>query len=249
MRGNAMRRTIGTLALAALLSSCGGPEDATSAASESAKADAALPEPDLASCKTEEPNTERQRTKPLDVPEAFGKLAKSDIDHFAITAADGNTICVDTGWMEGIYDAKASDDGRFFAFGWEGYEAGGYILVDRSGAGQVIDTGVAPLAPATGRRFAAVEISESGFGSLNAFAVWDILPVGLKEIANVGEGLSTNGEWRVEGWDGDTCVKLGFVPSERFPENYEDLPKVAGDPWFASETNKWVPKAGTCPKA
>ncbi len=156
---------------------------------------------------------------------------------------------MDLGWTEAIHDATASPDGRFFAFGWSGNESGGHIVIDRTGAGQVIDTGAAPLSAPSGRRIAAVEISESGFGSLNAFAVWDILPVGLKEIARVEEGLSTNGEWRMGSWQGEGCVNLSFVPSERFPENYEDLPKVAGDPWFAAEKNKWRPMAGSCPKS
>lgn len=245
-----MHKLTGMIALAGLLAGCGSEEATpTPAASALAAAEAAeTPEPNLAACQKAEPNEERQRTKPIAVPEAFGKLAKSDMDHLAVVTATGNTVCVDTSWIEDTHDAKASSDGRFFAFGWNGYEAGGYVVVDRSGPGQVIDTGVAPLSPPSGHRFAAVEISASGFGSLNAFAVWDILPVGLKEIAHYDEGLDTDGDWRTIGWEGDTCVKLAFVPSSRFPENYEDLPKVPGDPWFAAEKNKWKPMPGNCPK-
>jgi hypothetical protein len=246
-----MGRMIGTLALAAALAGCGSAEETpTAAVGTPAQAEAAeTPEPNLAACAKAEANPDRQRTKPLAVPEAFGKLAKSDLDHVAVVTADGGTVCVDTNWIESIDRAKASSDGRFFAFGWSGYEAGGYVVIDRSGPGQVIDTGVPPLSPASGKRFAAVELSESGFGSLNAFAVWDILPVGLKEIAHIDQGLSTDGEWRIDGWEGDHCVKLSFVPSDRFPENYADLPKVAGDPWFAAEKNRWKPAAGSCPRA
>ncbi|MBO9603730.1 MAG: hypothetical protein J7496_14605 [Novosphingobium sp.] len=246
-----MRGSPGPIALAALLAGCGNAQEAspTPAAATTPAVTGApvLRQPELAACPKARPADELQRTRPLAIPAAFGNLAASDLRHIAVVTATGGTVCVDTSWIETIDDAKASPDGRFLAFGWSGYEAGGYIVIDRSGKGQVVDTGVAPLAAPSGKRFAAVEISASGFGSLNAFAVWDILPVGLKQIAHYDDGLPTDGEWRTDGWHGDSCVSLSYVPSERIPEKYEDLPKVPGDPWFAAEANRWKPMAGVCP--
>ncbi|WEK46145.1 MAG: hypothetical protein P0Y56_14155 [Candidatus Andeanibacterium colombiense] len=245
-----MRRPAGMIALAALLAGCGGKEEAspTPAANTLAVAEAAaLPEPDLAACPKAEPAEELQRGKPLAIPAAFGKLVRSDLYRLAVVTATGATVCVDTSWIEAIDRAAASPDGRFFSFDWTGYEAGGHVVIDRTGKGQVVDTGATPLTAPGGKRLASVEISASGFGSLNAFAVWDILPVGLKEIAHVEDGLPTDGEWRKGSWHGDRCVTLSYVRSERIPENYEDLPKVAGDPWFAAAANKWKPLPGDCP--
>jgi hypothetical protein len=55
-----------------------------------------------------------------------------------------------------------SSDGRFFSFRWFADEAGGFILVDRAGRGQHIDTGDRPVFSPTHQKFAAIEISESG---------------------------------------------------------------------------------------
>lgn len=208
-----------------------------------AAAKAALP--NLKSCEQftrEEGDPELQRSRPLPLPAAFKRLAAADIDHIAVVATAGNTLCLDTRFIEEIAAAKASPDQRFLAFEWSGYEAWGYIVFDRSGRGQVLETGVAPLAPPTGRRFAAIDLSVSAFGGLNAFAVWDILPVGLREVARVFEDLPS-GDWRMEGWSGDACVNLSLLPIERGDQS------EPRDPGFAAASRKWRPRPGRCPAA
>lgn len=243
-------RQITSLVVIALLGACGNdaepaPTERTRERAEALPATAA-PEPDLSVCPQAEPVEERIRTKPIPVPAAFDRLAASGMDHFAFTTASGSTICVDTTWLESINDARLSDDGRFASFVWVGYEAFGHVIVDRSGKGQVIDTGNAPVRSPSGRRFASVDLGEAGFGSLNAFAVWDIKPVGLRQIAEVSEGFPS-GDWRIEGWQGESCVRLSLVPTERYPEDYRDLETAPRDPWSAAEANGWIPVAGGCP--
>ena len=251
MRG--MRGTIGMLALAAVLGGCGSAEETpTPGPSPTALVIASArtqPEPDLAQCKEGKMADSEllERKQPLAVPPQFDGIAKSNLTQLAVIAMDGNTICVDTSWIESIETPKLSPDGRFLAFGWLGYEAFGYIVVDRSGKGQVIDTGNAPLAPPSGMRFAAVDLGEAAFGALNAFAVWDIQKTGLKQVGHFDEGLP-NGDWRIDGWQGDACVKLSVLPLDRYPVDGE-VDKAPRDPWFAAEKNRWKPAAGSCPKS
>jgi hypothetical protein len=245
-----MRRVIDLAVVIALLGGCGNEAEPTSADRSRERVEAlpaaAARQPDFSTCPQAEPVEERIRTKPIPVPAAFDGLAATSMDHFAFTAAAGNTICVDTTWLETIDDAELSDDARFASFSWVGYEAFGHVIVDRSGKGQVIDTGNAPVRSPSGRRFAAVDLGEAGFGSLNAFAVWDILPVGSRQVAEVGEGFPS-GDWRIDGWQGESCVRLSLVPSERYPEDYRDLATTPRDPWSAAEANGWKPVAGSCP--
>ena len=238
-----MSRVIATLALAAVLAGCGGAAPETAAAEQ---AGTALP--DLASCPKSEMVDEdyRERKTPIPLPPAFAGMAATDMDHLAVSTWSGDTVCVDMGWTEMIENPKASPDGRFLAFDWGGYEAFGHIVVDRSGKGQVVETGTAPLAPPTGMRFASIDFSESAFGGFNAFGVWQIEPVGLHLLAKVEAGFPS-GDWRLESWAGDRCVNLSVVPIDRpsgDPDN-EDTPR---DPWFAAETRNWKPAPGRCPQ-
>lgn len=242
-----MRRLSTTCAVLALLCGCGKAEGGSSAA---AAATAGPTTPDLAACPASDLADEdyRERADPIPVPPEFAGLVGSDMDHFAISTLSGSTICVDTGWMEAIDGAKASSDQRFLSFDWAGYEAFGHIVVDRSGPGQVIETGNAPLAPPSGLRFASIDLSESGFGGFNAFGVWQIETVGLRELAKVQVGLPA-GDWRIAGWAGDECLNLSLLPIERQPGDAEDFETAARDPWFAAEASGWTPAPGVCPKA
>ena len=91
-------------------------------------------------------------------------------------------------------------------------------------------------------------MSESGFGSLNAFAVWEIRPTGLRKIAEVTEGFP-NGDWRIDGWRSESCIDLSLVPIDRQPEDYRDMDRTQRDPWHASEASDWQPAAGRCPSS
>lgn len=250
-RDGDMRHFTGLILAVALLGGCS--DEAEPAPAEKARGIVQAPpatppaKPDLSACPKAEPVEEQIRTGPIPVPQAFEGVAASSMDHFAFTTLEGSTICVDTTWLETVDDAELTDNGRFASFAWVGYEAYGYVIVDRTGKGQVIDTGNAPVRSPSGHRFASVELTESGFGSLNAFAVWDIRPAGLRQVAEVSEGLP-GGDWRLEGWQGDSCVRLSNVPLERQPEDYRDMDKTARDPWFAAEANRWTPTPGSCPR-
>lgn len=212
---------------------------------------AKAPLPDLKSCPQvtrAEDEPELLRTRPLPLPASFEGLAAADIDYIAVLASAGSTLCLDTRFIEEIAKARASPDGRFLSFEWSGYEAWGYVLFDRSGRGMTLDTGNAPLASSTGKRFAAVDLSESGYGALNAFGVWQIEPVGVLQLAKFDTAMPS-GDWQLDNWRGDTCVNLSVVPIDRHPEDFRQLANIRRDPWFAAESRKWQPRPGRCPAA
>jgi hypothetical protein len=207
--------------------------------------------PDLAVCPGRDPVEEglRQRSKAITVPAALDGVARADLDNIAVSTSGGATICVDASWMESIRDPGLSPDRRFASFGWDAYEAYGHVVVDRSGQGQVIDTGVAPLRSPSGRRFAAVEYSESGFGSLNAFAVWDIREIGVNEIAKVEDLPPEHSEWRLDRWAGEDCVELSAVAFEDMPEDYRDIAKAPRQHFVARASGRWQVQASASCRA
>lgn len=216
----------------ALLAACDAPRetgdgraDTTSAAASAAApvaATVAATAPDLAACPKRQLLEEglRERTKPIPVPAALREIMRSDIDNFAFSTFDGSTVCVDASWMEAIREPGISADKRFVSFGWDGYEAFGYAIVDRVGSGQEIDTGVAPVRSPSGKRMAALDYSESGYGALNAFAVWDIAPERLVQIARI-ETLPEMYGWRLDRWRGEACLELSAISWEDFAEQGE----------------------------
>ena len=94
--------------------------------------------------------------------------------------------------------------------------------------------------------FRIVMVAE--FPAVNAFAVWDVRPVGLRQVASVSED-SPSGDWRIEGWQGESCVRLSLVPIDRYPDDWRDMERTARDPWFAAQANGWKPAAGSCPRS
>lgn len=206
----------------------------------------AVPAPDLAACPARPPVDEglRERTKPIPVPPALRDVMASNVDNFALTTLGGATTCVDASWLETIRNPTLSPDGRFAAFDWDGYEAFGHVIVDRTGKGQVLDTGVPPVASPSGKLLAAVDLSESGFGALNAFAVWRIEPDRVREIAKQDDAPSAY-DWRVEKWAGESCVELSSVPWESFTAETSG-PR---EPYRARANNGWKLAPGRCSDA
>lgn len=248
-----MRKAILTMIPVLVLGACSGgsdeatqPSQAASSAAPSASASvAAVAKGDLAACPAAKPADTLERTRPLALPRSADGLYAADRDRIAVSTMEGGTVCADVAWVGQIQDAKVSPDKRFIAFDWMGYESFGHMIIDRSGKGQVLETGNAPLAPPTGRRFASVDLSESSFGALNAFAVWDIESSGLREIAKFSEGLPA-GDWKLENWSGDSCVNLSVLPVERQPSDAADFENARRDPWYAAAKNGWKPEAGSC---
>ncbi|MBV1690966.1 hypothetical protein KRR38_25630 [Novosphingobium sp. G106] len=172
--------------------------------------------PDLAACPPvkQAEGWERERARPLAVPEALRAVLRSDLLHYAVATLGGGTVCLDTSFMETTDKLALSDDKRFLSFGWLGYESYGHIVVDRTGKGAMIETGVAPHFSPSRRYFAAADQTESEFGSLSGLAVWRVDATGTTEIGRIDE-LPRMNDWRIDGWSGESCVDLSAVPFEQ----------------------------------
>jgi hypothetical protein len=248
MRGR--MATLGALALAA----CGpqapdaGADDIEAPEGHTTAAVAAAA-PDLAACPTPAPvdRSERLRTEAIAVPPALRDVMRSGMESFALSTLGGGTVCVDAGWMETIDNASLSPDGRFAAFDWFGYEAYGHVIVDRDGKGTVIDPGVKPLASPSGKLLAAIDITESGYGPLNAFTVWKVDPAPISQLAQVEE-VPAAADWKVERWAGENCVELSAIPwvSYSDPDGAADPPR---ERFFARTRGAWAVQPGRCPAA
>ena len=183
----------------------------------------------------------RERTAPIPVPAVFDGIMRSDMDNFAFATLGGATLCVDASWIEAIEDAALSADGRFASFDWGGYEAYGHVIVDRSGKGQEIDTGVAPVFSPSGRLFAAADLGEAGFGALNAFAVWRIDPASVRQVGR-DEEIPSATDWRIESWSGEACIDLSAIPWE----GYTGDSTTPRQRFRARETGGWRLEPGRC---
>lgn len=237
------------IAATALLAACGAQGDSGADAAQTrdtapspAPSPVATPAaaPDLAACPKREPVEEglRERTAPIAVPAALREVMRSDIDNFAFTTFGGGTTCVDASWFETIHDAALSSDGRFASFDWDGYEAFGHVIVDRGGKGQVVDTGVPPVASPSGKLLAAADLGEAGFGALAGFGVWRIEPAGIRALGKE-EDVPSATDWRIEGWAGETCVDLSALPWD----SEADTPR---ERFRAREGNGWKLEPGRC---
>lgn len=177
--------------------------------------------PDARTCpKPASPDSgERQRTKPLPVPAALRTVMSSSLYHYAVTSLSGARICIDTSWMETTEQVAASPDLRFVSFQWLGYETYGYVLIDRAGRGKEIEVGARPVFSPSRRLFAAVDQTESEFGSLSGFKVWRVTPATVIEAGAV-EAIPRMYDWRIDGWAGETCLKLSAI---RFEEQQRQI--------------------------
>lgn len=207
--------------------------------------------PDLALCPTLEPLTEplNDRSKPLPVPKQFAMLVRADRDQFAVATIYGGTTCVDVRPMTTVSRFAISRDRRFLSFDWLGYEADGHVIVDRTGKGQSIDTGVTPIFSPSGRRFAAVQQSEAAFGALEGFGVWQVGAVGVRELA-LQRDIPALADWRVDGWVGEDCINLSGIPHDRIPQGTTRLTRLKRDRYAGTPVGEgWLltPSPTGCP--
>lgn len=208
------------------------------------------PRPEIDHCRRLKPIKEplNDRTEALPVPRSYEMLVSSSREQFAVANIYGGSICIDTRPMTQVSHFTISSDRRFLEFDWTGYEADGHIVVDRSGSGQVIETGVSPTSSPSRRLFAAVQQSEAAFGGLEGFAVWRVEVVGVKRMTFQAD-IPRLADWRIDGWEKETCIDLSGIPHERVT-GHVPLEKLRRDRYIAEFTHEgWVlkPRATGCP--
>jgi hypothetical protein len=206
--------------------------------------------PDLSVCPAPQPVDPgtRLRTAPVAVPAALRGVMRSDMENFAFSTLGGGTVCVDASWIETLDNARLSAEGRFVSFDWFGYEAFGHVIVDRDGKGTVVDPGVKPLRSPSGKLLAAIDITESGYGPMNAFTVWQIDPASISQLAQI-EDVPAATDWKVERWRGESCVELSAIPWEEYAADPEGAYVHEREPFRARDADGWAVEQGRCPAA
>jgi hypothetical protein len=207
--------------------------------------------PDLARCPVLKPLDEplNDRRRPLPVPSAYAMLVSSGREQLAVATIYGGTTCVDTRPMTQVSNFTLSDDRRFLEFDWAGYEAGGHIVVDRTGKGSSFDTGASPVSSPSRRRFAAVQQSEAAFGALEGFGVWQIAVVGVRRLT-LQQDIPSLADWRIDNWVGDDCINLSGISQDRIADSRTRLAKLPRERYVAVAVGDgWVlsPSAIGCP--
>jgi hypothetical protein len=166
--------------------------------------------PDLSRCPSlprDPENHQTARAAPLPIPPALNGIARSNRDRIGVLTLTSATYCLDARDMLHADRFELSTNGRFLSFTWTGFEADGHVIVDRTGRGQQIETGVPPVFSPSGNRLAAVQISEAAFGGLEGFAVWQVQPTGLSRLTFL-DNLPQMEDWRIDGWAGEACINL-----------------------------------------
>ena len=173
------------------------------------------PGPNLKQCGTYKPkegDPELMRKGPLPVPAKLRSVMAANRNFIAVRLLSGANFCFFAGDLEAIDPPTLSANGRFLGFEWHGYEAGGYVLIDRAGKGVMFDTGAKPVPSPGGRRLASLEWSESGFGSLNGVLVLELGPTSLRELARIGDMPDGLTDWRFDRWRGENCIEISALP-------------------------------------
>jgi hypothetical protein len=164
--------------------------------------------------------TERPKPLPAIPPMLRGIVRAPTPERLLVRTLGGGEVAVDISWYE-VERFEPRPGGRFLGIVLSGYEAEGYVLVDRAGAGTLLETGVAPVFSPDGRWFAAAGISEAGWGNLEGVAVWEVLS-GSSVRRFFSDTVPHGTGWRVDGWPRRDCVALSHAPANiDVPEDME----------------------------
>jgi hypothetical protein len=182
----------------------------------------------------------------LRLPQSWSSFAAVSADWLAIKTKAGSTECIDLSWIGEASEYKIYND-RFAGFRWKGYEAFGYRLIDRVGTGQILELGLPPHFSPEGNMLAALQYSDSGFGGLEGFGVWQIYENGLQPVYRIST-LSPMADWRIDRWEGNNCLHISAIPYERVGDNWENLAAIRRDAFVAGGANGWsIVPGSTCP--
>lgn len=183
----------------------------------------------------------------ITLPKDWRPFAAISKEWLAVRTKSGAVQCVDLVWIGEMSGFETFGD-RFAGFEWEGFEAFGYVLVDRAGTGTVIETGKRPEFSPDGYMMAALEHSESDWGALSGFGVWTVLDSGLQAQYLTKKLPSPTTDWRIDRWEGSHCIHISAIPFDRIGDNGDNLEQVKRDHYVSGFVNGWELQPGTtCP--
>lgn len=195
------------------------------------------PAPDIEQCKSlprefiddfvEIPDEDREIT----LPQGYGDTVIVSTGWMAVKTKAGTTHCVDLSSMYSATNFEKFGD-RFIGFEWSGYEAGGYVLVDLAWTGSDIDTGAKPVFSPDGGLFAAVQLSDAGWGGLEGFGVWRALGSRMTPVS-IDSALPYMIDWQIDGWEDESCIKLSAIADDQMGGSYEDMSSLPREKYVA----------------
>lgn len=183
----------------------------------------------------------------ITLPKDWRPFAVVSKEWLAVRTKSGAIQCVDLAWIGEMSGFETFGD-RFVGFEWEGYEAFGYLLVDRARTGTVIETGKRPEFSPDGHMMAALEHSESDWGALTEFGVWTVFDGGLQAQYLTKNLPRPTIDWRIDRWEGSHFIHISAIPIDRIGNNWGNLDQVERDQYVSSFFNGWELQPGTtCP--
>jgi hypothetical protein len=198
-------------------------------------ATALLIAPASGSAQSFEPRTEYEELtgepKPIpQIPDGLSGIVRAASSSLVeVKSLAGTAIPVNISWYEPS-DFEVFADGRYLGFAYGGYEAYGYILVDRAMTGEaaVLATGQKPTFSPDGRFIAAAELSEAGYSNLEGVALWEVLPNRTQQRFFTDD-LPLAWDWRIDRWASPTCASLSAISPDVQPSTEEEWEIMAAN--------------------
>lgn len=159
-------------------------------------------------------------------------------DRLEVRGLNGVPIPVDITYYEPA-DFRLLADGRYLGLSLSGYEADGYLLVDRAAAGAaaILETGELPTFSPGGRYFAAAVLTEAGWNNLEGIALWEVRPD--RTIRRFfTNAVPFSHHWRVDRWVAPNCAQISAVGPDWQP------PEAA-----AGDADSWEAAVAAAPRA
>lgn len=184
----------------------------------------------------------------ITLPKDWRRFAVVSKEWLTVRTKSGAIECVDLTWIGEMSGFETFGD-RFVGFEWEGFEAFGYVLVDRALTGTVIETGKRPEFSPHGHIMAALQHSESDWGLFNGFGVWEVHDSGLQARYLTKNLPRPTTDWRIDRWEEeDSCIHISAIPIDRIGDNWQNLEQVKRDQYVSGFHNGWEVQPGTtCP--
>jgi hypothetical protein len=142
-----------------------------------------------------------------EVPASLASFVSATETTVTVARRTGTPACIDITYGEvDAWDSLAG--GRLLGVGLSGHEYNSYLVIDREGAGEPIETGRRPTFSPSAERFASVDVSESAFGAFEALGVWEIAGGSIRRLVYFPGAplLDAGGDWQLERWRSNDCL-------------------------------------------
>jgi hypothetical protein len=154
------------------------------------------------------------------IPKKFRQWITASKSDLAIATESGKTLCFSLVDVSEVKDFWISKDKRFIGFRSSGFEFDGFTVIDRTGAGQEIDTGDHPVFSPDKKHFAVAWGTETDWSNFNGVGLWSVGPNGstagyvYDRDADPGKdpfsGMTM--EWKIDRWLNNDTVQFSYLP-------------------------------------